>query len=1615
MLARNGALRNQPLRSSTKQNILDAHNKGVKFVVGDMPGVDSKFIDYLNSIGADYTIYHGGDNPRISIGQPEPKPVQADEGIHPVKNSALRWAPSVREEASEMAFGGRINLGISISTKNQINAAHAYVKSLKDDGRAWNTTLTKNINGKDIKVSVLIEPRVGEEFKNYVKLQRAILVSGMDPMDVIGVKSSNELTRIMQESAFKFKFTTKDGKQLTRKQVKFNNKDLQKIFSPWQKANSAIFGKKKFTWAEMQDELRPLWNRMGKEGSFLEKVTGLMYHMNFDFNLLNAMFSREQTADLFNLYNRIEKQGGFSGILKSMGRESGALLLFKGKNWVGQVMRSGVYNRNVYSQQLWLDSKWYDKFFDSLAVEYRERKLGKHQKGDYAGIKDLSKYYMDNKEQLTKNQIYELRQQRKANLDLILEGSSRMLSEDITTATTMMVIKDIRDGIPKEKHEAFDKMTGEFSKFIDQQKKLSVYRKSRAKKVTTYDIDKMFEDTVSAESSKSMHEEINNRIGMFKKGMNPTERLVFDVLALGSLNPNENKTSVSVFGLSSDNIDDTSIEVFFRKFNDTVNKTRTVTQEHQIEEWRKDWNESLLQMEANKDLIPGQSKAVFYNRYGDNAKSFLDSEDALVKIIHNKKLPKEAIERAQKIHVEIRDKLKSMPNHKFLQENIHKLVRGMYYKNMDNMTLTNWEDFNRFLDSTKKVGFFEKMIGKAFGEAEGHGYPTVQKFFWHLFPERVHRYLMSFGLETTEDYGVWRRSKGGVVRGEVLKPTSIFAKQMQFAELVERSTTAAHEKIRGQLDDKTRHLVNYFGKDWLRVYKLINATREAEGWYHDFDQKKAAEEGLSQTKKEINYDELIKKYGGVLKIKTLEKPDGAEYTFNGVVQEGRKIFTNFFAEFHKVFSGDPTTLSQIRFRDNDGKLNPDRFEKYITDFMKKGKDIPWNLGIDVLNEYAVEFYKNRLGERGIKKHSHVVEELKKVGLYRTRTGQTDFNKYYPHIYSKAKLEEYLEKKIEAIKNNNTLDDRDKAEQMINVARDIMQTHHNGSRIAASLFDEDFQSAVYQAVSDNKEAAKNGMKKLTDNIRTVFTGSMMSRKGDMTGHIVEEHIVDEYIRSNLNAYYRGVAHVLSNNSLNKWGEYAEKVGYPQENVGALKKFMQLYMNQAVGHYTVIPDNYLNDPALQLNGTVYSKLADDKVAKRIQGIREKLGITKTKTFMGEEIKLDEFEPRDVVRWANLEAKFSLATLLTHFKSAAANVYSGYANTIISTGPKNLKRAKSFKYLSAINPKWKSMADVNTWVHELGVVEELFLEQLGGEHLYKKRSVREFISEAGKLYASGKGNKTNFRDLARRYNVSKTAFEKMAWFMRVPERYLRRDAFMSHLVQAYEEFDGVLSINDPVLIDIAKKGVKSTQFLYSSPFKPMFANTGAGKIITRFQLWAWNSTRFRNDIIKGAEDYGYRQGSPEFDRYKRFMIMDMLMLGLSSAFIYSLFEAALPQPYSWMQDWADLFFGNDKERDRAFFGSYPSPLQPLQMITPISLRLVGPSVKAMIDGDWSRVANYHVWTMFPFGRMARDFFQKPSGIVHNPSRLFEKTFGIPFQDFARQWTSGDEIDFPTPKGMI
>lgn len=230
----------------------------------------------------------------------------------------------------------------------------------------------------------------------------------------------------------------------------------------------------------------------------------------------------------------------------------------------------------------------------------------------------------------------------------------------------------------------------------------------------------------------------------------------------------------------------------------------------------------------------------------------------------------------------------------------------------------------------------------------------------------------------------------------------------------------------------------------------------------------------------------------------------------------------------------------------------------------------------------------------------------------------------------------------------------------------------------------------------------------------------------------------------------------------------------------------------------------------------------------------------------------------------------------------------------------------------------------------------------------------------------------------------------FMRVSERAVRRRSWMAHYLRARDVLDvnGVqVEADHPWLIEMPRRGTGASQFLYNNAARPVFARTSAGKVFSRFQLWAWNSMKFRNEIYARARMGGYSPGSAEFDRFQRMVLADLFVMGLAGLFPTSLFGSSMPPPYRYMQDLFAYFFGDEREKDRAFYSTLPYHLKITMLGMAPAARLLDPVFIAMTGGDWDKFASNTLWTYFPFGRLAKGI----SRSVENPSMAAENLFGI------------------------
>ena len=499
------------------------------------------------------------------------------------------------------------------------------------------------------------------------------------------------------------------------------------------------------------------------------------------------------------------------------------------------------------------------------------------------------------------------------------------------------------------------------------------------------------------------------------------------------------------------------------------------------------------------------------------------------------------------------------------------------------------------------------------------------------------------------------------------------------------------------------------------------------------------------------------------------------------------------------------------------------------------------------------------------------------------------------------------------------------------------------------------------------------------------------------------------------------------------------------------YLKFYVRDAFGHRTTFPERVIEsmkhgDP-LKLNDTMYMTMSDQKVIAAIEKIDKmfkKRGmstpflsrlpqITAKKGTPEYDKQVDarnQYLSRIVHDFGKLEARYELLTLLANTGTLTTNMFGGTTMTISSAGLRNFVRVNRFKWLKEnvlfdelgrptltyINNQGKRVtvtdkAGLYKWIQDKGVIDNFINDELNTNIRLKTaldkagRSGKEFIKDLKKLLRENPdASNETLLELAKRYGVQDTMLKLGGAFMQVSERKLRRDAFLSHLLQAKDRLGEAgknMSLDDPYLVDAGLKGVEATQFLYHSAFRPAFMRTSLGKVMTRFKLFVFQSLRTRKELARRAQYYGYEKGTPDYERLKDLFVLDMLVLALASVYKYSVFDTALPPPYDWLQETSELVFGDKKERERAFFGTYPRAIAPLQIVTPPAARVVINPIKSLINNDWDRFLDYHIHTMYPFGRLVRQvdktFYDPQSGRFE---MINEQKYGTTFGRFMQQF---------------
>ena len=1560
-----------------------------------------------------------------------------------VANPALQYSPITREIASDAASQGRNQLGTAVTQTSYIRSAYSAIRSM-ENGQMFTDVFIKgagnsNILGRLIKdnadkngkLRMRVRTRKGDKnLRSFRGISRAAVGLSSDPMDEAGLnfgKYGEKLLEKQTDALFEYTIVNKNNKPIPAlSEYIHSGHKKQAVINSMKEINQAIYSRnwfenRRFNMWEIQDKLDKINDPvdgvpMENRNTFLPKIASDLRGLDWSDGILKRV-NKDKITELYSEHEMNLKE--LDPLKKLLGRTSLAVPMHA---YIKLSMKHNLFTREGIEAQLDPNNPNYKReiLFGKPFRRYNDNKYEEFQPDN---LNQRAKYLKD-----------------------IVKKAEDFVVNDFSDIASIKRIKELSSNISSEKIR-------EIAEEADFLKKSSYVLANQSRKIdhtnSTLDpIELAFLEEVKPElfgevfkTGAANQATIDVRIKDYKQHLTNEESKLFDGFLLSTLWRGKNaeleakndriqkkiegskelrpetkaklkkeiedlvldskKTTLSRLGYASEAVPDASVKAMLNEYQKLF-----------------DYSIEAVNTKAGADARKKAENTIVEDpEVSALTRKRLDQYDPFIGL-HEGKLDKESKEIGLSIkgHLDHYNNINSV--------DLNGLSRWLVKKDLNAMAIEDFKTLDRWFQMTRDGTWWQRVMRPVRDKAA-----KITGWHWLMFPKAIGQDLMRYDLELFDARSHYKTKEGKWETGAIKQPESMITKMQNSVHLMNQQATQLYEENKIKFDDEIRpFLEGVEGGD--KLYRIAVRKREVE-----HIPKQIKEEGFdsmynikskpyfdewAKIQKEYNWSDLQKKEFSV----TLE--EGKVVKMNGaqVVDNINRVLNKWNKKIHGWMTGGRDEFGVSEW-DRVYKPMKEKQKGYSADyfivenFLKKfdkaileGKRVDLSEGNDGLREIAksqmISYFPK--ARQDIKKS---IQEHLNIG----KTGKLSYEGYYPHIAGQVDIAaEGLKKHIKALTEDPYTDKAQREKELTKAIFHYRQI--TGDWVPTGELNDAYNLAsdVLKNIAMKTEKKAENIRGFTDNR---MVGSQHKRDAHIPGWSVEPEVFTQNMKKIIDNMYQHAAQIKVRSDIYKFqADNLQKHNDPKHTFEWVD-FFNLYAQDALGYPQQLPERILNNPDMKIKGTPYAWWNDKNVKNRMNQIRGKLGLGKKKDAgMPEELKGIDFA--QLARWGNLEAKYQLATLLAHPKSAAANLYGGTAHTVISTGFGNFKNARSIKYLQTnVNPKWKTMADVEAWVRSLGVVEDFIIYEAGLNPKFKSKRFKDFLSEATAAIRKDPDlPDKNLRNIANKHGIVDSVFNKAAWFMRRPERTLRRDAFMAHYLQGKENFQGAITrFDDPVLIKLGMEGVKSTQFLYSAPFRPAFARSAMGKVMTRFQLWAWNSVRFRNQVIREAHLRGWKEGTQEFERFKRMATADLLMFGLANVFMYSLFENALPQPYSWIQDWADWAFGEDKERSRAFFGNYPTALAPLQMITPPAARLLPATFKAMIEDDWSRLGGYYAWSMFPFGRMGYDIFGNvfeggKGGLIENPSRGIEKATGLPYQQFHREVKKYNDEDFIHPR---
>ena len=1499
-------------------------------------------------------------------------------------------------------------------------------------------------------------PKAMQAFK---ERSRTAIAIGSDPMDEAGVKSASEFKKLLIEPLFESKMEVKKGKKWTKDSYgEYSSLINKSLVGDFLAVNNALYGKNRDTgqrhsYSDVKSQLA----RLVKLPSSADN--NVMVNLAKDINKINwsdNLYRRVNFQSLERMYEEhrssLDKYEWMKNIL-----DRTSFAVTDGK------LQKYVHNNNMWSassvkKYMSNDNAWYELFTNAP----KKKNLFEDDEVDVPYVLQMNETYSreilkdDNEEAEIKALSPEW---RSSWIDYMVLKSEDMLINDMSDISTITRIYDIVKGkaiSDSRINELFTRAeyikNQSFHK-AQQRKEVETERDFTSDEVRT--LNKEFSSITDKASAGADNVLLDKMIKDFVSGadsgkkLTPLEKELFDTFLIGTLNKGDAKklskvkrlvnielrknkykgrknktrvqflediqaklekdavnTSLMKVGLNSKIVDDSSIKKFFDKYDSLYKKVNTTLSASEI----KSIEESLapaLGSDKITSLLTADGKRVEGSiiEESDLSKTdnkYLDERAPFIGITRGKVKDPDLLE----AYEDIKRHLDQM--HNVDAKNINFLFRGVIGKNINIANKIDMLAFRNYLDDMNTPSFWRRSWDYLTGKN-----PTeIKRAYYMQFPATVDKDLATSPAfrQLEKEISPYKDHLGNTIMGTSLTPmTPMGMIQQLSAKSTEMSQQVMQDEKRVLRDELLPYLDGIdSGRD---LYDIAVAMREKT-----IANKKYKDEDIYLGEYINNWNEVEPMYNKlkdvVFKIplaKGVQIMNGSE-----VISNINRIITLQNQKVHQWLVGDGETAKKWidKAKDENGEVNFKGLQtlrkdwtRYVADKLRKNEPIPIeDFGVDGIRnitKYIVQshipysFIKAKGGRKKLKE----INDMLEVSTSEI-TGKFDFAEYFPHVgQDREKVKEKYKFALEKLKTEELT----KKERNIRVKK--LFTGHK--KLTGDYLSKDEMGENFDKVEEIITALSQQRIEYAENILSsglVKVGNQFSRESHIGGWSRTPEAYDSYMKNIVDTFYRQVMQTANRSVIHEFGDKFLRKTKDVKLTTAWRRFFQLYAQRAMGYPSHIPQKVMDDPLMKLSYTPYKFMSDSKTKERVDYIRKKLGIDRKvlKEYDLDDDTIDEMtgvQYSQIEAYSAMEAKWQLASLLAHPKSAVANFYGGTIHTVINTGWAPFKNARSIEYLKAkVNSKWNSMADVESWLQKLGVTEDFLMYEVGLNPNEQSSGLARMAKDVANLEKSGKEvSIKSLNEIRKKHKLSASAFKFASSFMRIPERALRRDAFMAHYLQARERFgNSIKDYDHPFLIEMAKKGVKATQFLYSAPYRPAWTTSSMGKVFSRFQLWSWNSVRFRRDTLRRAKIYGFVPGTEAHANAVRMIQADAFMLGMASVYTYSLFESALPAPYNWLQDTADYFFGDEEKKDRAFFGS---PFGPFQLVTPPFLRALPQMFKWMLNKDEELMTEYVAWSLLPFGRIGRDIFGK-GGIIENPYYAVTKMTGLPLIPISKDF---------------